>query len=98
MQAALGYYWALADPRRVGTPEWEEEQEAAWGAPIPQPTLYLHGTQDGCQRVSAGQVERATDYLGEGSESELVEGVGHFMLVEKPEEINQRILNFLGKA
>jgi hypothetical protein len=37
-------------------------------------------------------------YLGEGPESELIEGVGHFMLVEKPTEINDRILRFLGKA
>lgn len=36
--------------------------------------------------------------MGEGSESELIEGVGHFMLVERPEEINDRILGFLGKA
>jgi pimeloyl-ACP methyl ester carboxylesterase len=37
-------------------------------------------------------------YLGEAPESELIEGVGHFMLVEKPTEINDRILRFLGKA
>jgi hypothetical protein len=28
----------------------------------------------------------------------LIEGVGRFMLVEKREEINARILGFLGKA
>lgn len=36
-----------------------------------------------------------TEYLGEGSESELIEDVGHLMLVEKPAEINDRILPFL---
>jgi len=43
-------------------------------------------------------VESVPAYLGEGSESELIEGVGHFMLVEKPAEINDRILRFLGRA
>jgi pimeloyl-ACP methyl ester carboxylesterase len=28
----------------------------------------------------------------------LIDGVGHFLMVEKPAEINGRILNFLGKA
>ena len=29
-------------------------------------------------------------------DSALVDGVGHFMLVERPEEINRRILDWLG--
>jgi len=28
----------------------------------------------------------------------LIEGVGHFLMLEKPAEINGRILQFLGKA
>jgi pimeloyl-ACP methyl ester carboxylesterase len=30
--------------------------------------------------------------------SELIEGVGHLLMLEKPAEINGRILQFLGKA
>ncbi|MDX6379507.1 MAG: hypothetical protein QOI57_531, partial [Rubrobacteraceae bacterium] len=56
------------------------------------------GTQDGCHGLNAEQVKEVPAHLGEGSESELIEGVGHFMLVEKPAEINGRILRFLGKA
>jgi pimeloyl-ACP methyl ester carboxylesterase len=37
-------------------------------------------------------------WVREGSESELIEGVGHFLMLEKPAEINGRILRFLGKA
>lgn len=96
-QAAMGYYWAQFDPTRTGSPEWNEEQAAAWGGPVTQPTLYLHGTNDGCHGLDAEQVKEVPAYLGEGSESELIEGVGHFMLVEKPEYINGRILQFLGK-
>jgi pimeloyl-ACP methyl ester carboxylesterase len=97
-QTAMGYYWAQFDPARMGSPEWAEEQEAAWGPPVPQPVLYLHGTQDGCHGLDEEQVKEVPTHLGEGSESELIEGVGHFMLVERPSEINGRILGFLGKA
>ena len=97
-QTALGYYWAQFDPPRMGSAAWTEEQEAAWGKPITRPVLYLHGTNDGCHGLDAEQVNGVPDYLGEGSESELIEGVGHFMLVERPEEINARILRFLDRA
>jgi pimeloyl-ACP methyl ester carboxylesterase len=45
--------------------------------------------------MTAEQVARVRDYCGPGSDSELVEGVGHFMLVERPTEINARIAQFL---
>lgn len=44
------------------------------------------------------QVERVPGYCGAGSESELIEGVGHFMLVERPEEINRRIVDWLRRS
>jgi len=37
-------------------------------------------------------------YCGPGSEAELIEGVGHFMLVERPAEINDRITGFLART
>lgn len=97
-QTALGYYWGQFNPSRMGTPEWTEEQEAAWGGAVPHPVLYLHGANDGCHGLDAEQVKEVPTHLGEGSESELIEGVGHFMLVEKPEEINARIMRFLAKT
>jgi pimeloyl-ACP methyl ester carboxylesterase len=95
LQAALGYYRALFDPARFGLPEAMEEQQAAWGRRIPQPTLYLHGTQDGCIALDAESAQGVLAYLGPGSKVERIEGVGHFMLVERPGEINSRILQFL---
>ena len=95
LRAALGYYWGQFDPTRFGSPEWASEQAAAWGGNITQPALYLHGTNDGCHGVSAAQIERVPGFAGPGSASELIEGVGHFMLVEKPAEVNERILNWL---
>jgi pimeloyl-ACP methyl ester carboxylesterase len=97
LQAAMGYYRAFFDPARFGSPAGMKEQESAWGLPIPQPTLYLHGTRDGCIALDAETTKGVLAFLGRGSEAELIEGVGHFMLVEKPAEINGRILRFLRK-
>jgi len=98
LQAALGYYWGQFDPTRFGSPEWGEEQKAAWGYNPQQPVLYLHGTNDGCHGMTRDQVASVPDFCGPGSEAELIEGVGHFMLVERPKEINERILGFLQRT
>jgi pimeloyl-ACP methyl ester carboxylesterase len=90
LRAGLGYYWGQFDPTRFGSPEWAAEQGAAWGGSVPQPTLYLHGTNDGCHGMTPEKVERVHGYSGPGSESELIDGVGHFMMVEQPSEINAR--------
>jgi pimeloyl-ACP methyl ester carboxylesterase len=99
LQTALGYYWGQFDPTRFGSAEWADEQMAAWGShDLQAPTLYLHGTNDGCHGMTREQVARVPDHCGPGSESELIEGVGHFMLVERPGEINERIVGFLQRV
>jgi pimeloyl-ACP methyl ester carboxylesterase len=99
LQAALAYYWGQFDPTRFGSADWADEQKAAWGSHnLQAPTLYLHGTNDGCHGMTAEQVARVPDYCGPGSDSELIEGVGHFMLVERPQEINARIVGFLQRV
>jgi pimeloyl-ACP methyl ester carboxylesterase len=98
LRAALGYYWGQFDPTWFGSPEWADGQARAWGGDITQPTLYLHGTNDGCHGMTAEQCAQVPDHAGPGSEAELIEGVGHFMLVERPQEINQRILDWLGRT
>ena len=90
-----GYYWGQFDPNRFGSEEWAAEQAAAWGRDIAQPTLYLHGTQDGCHGMTQEQEDRVPQHCGPGSQSELFEGVGHFMMVQRPTDINKRIVDFL---
>ncbi len=91
LAAALGYYRA-----QFGTtapdPDLAAEQ-AATGAPTPQPTLYLHGDQDGCMGVDLAR--SAADFLGPGSDAVIIEGAGHFLHLEKPEEVGRRIIAFL---
>ena len=94
----MGYYRAFFNPTRFGTPEGVAEQTATWGNPITRPTLYIHGTNDGCIALDAETAKAIPAFLGPGSEVERVEGVGHFFLVEKPIEINEKILRFLQRG
>jgi pimeloyl-ACP methyl ester carboxylesterase len=91
LAAALGYYRALFDPSRQ-TPELASEQQAVSGVP-PQPTLYLHGAQDGC--MGADVVPGVRSVLASGSEADVVENAGHFLHLEQPAEVNARVLGFL---
>ena len=95
LAAAMGYYRQLFNPALFGMPDEMEKQGAVWGQPISQPTLYLHGTNDGCVAIDDDGLKDALNYLGKGSQAQWVQNVGHFMLLEKPDEVNQRILQFL---
>jgi pimeloyl-ACP methyl ester carboxylesterase len=98
LQAALGYYWAQFDPTRFLSDDWVAEQKAIWGKNITQPTLYLHGTKDGAHGMTQEQVDQVPQYCGPASQSELIDGVGHFLMVQRPTDINKRILGFLKGA
>lgn len=89
--AAIGYYRA-EEPglHHFGADGRYAAQEAALANAGPQPTLYLHGNRDGC--IDPALVEDAERYLATGSKMEVVEGAGHFLQVEKPAVVNDRIL------
>ncbi|MGH8995844.1 MAG: alpha/beta fold hydrolase [Acidimicrobiales bacterium] len=91
LAAAIGYYRSMfaGPPAR---PEAAAAQAAA-GTTAPQPTLYLHGADDGCMGLDA--IGPVTDFLSEGSKMVVVEGTGHFLHVEKPDEVNDHIVAFL---
>jgi pimeloyl-ACP methyl ester carboxylesterase len=59
----------------------------------PAPLLYLHGERDGCMLPALGR--RTAEFLGAGSELEMVPGAGHFLHLERPEIVNERIARFL---
>jgi pimeloyl-ACP methyl ester carboxylesterase len=93
MLAAISYYRAMYNTD-LHVPELAEEQAASF-LPTPQPTLYLHGTDDGCMLASS--VGSPLDFLGAGSEVEMVERAGHFLHLEQPEKVNRRVLEFLAR-
>ena len=92
LAAALGYYRAQwgAKPH---DPALATEQAAAGGVPT-QPTLYLHGADDGC--IGVDLAEAAVPLLPAPSAVEVLPGVGHFLHLEQPDAVGRRIVEFLG--
>jgi pimeloyl-ACP methyl ester carboxylesterase len=95
LQATLGYYRTFFDPDKFGTPQAAAEQAATWGRPLTQRCLYMHGSQDGLFPLDTQTLSEVHAFVGPGSEVRMVDGVGHFMLVEKPQVVNANILGFL---
>ncbi len=91
LSAAIGYYRALFDPTRH-RPAYDDAQVASTSSP-PQPTMYLHGADDGCMAVDA--VGDVASVLSEGSEYVIVERAGHFLHLEQPEIVRTRVMRFL---
>jgi pimeloyl-ACP methyl ester carboxylesterase len=92
LAAALGYYRAQFDATHHSDDLAAEQ--AATAMPTPQPTLYLHGRDDGC--IGADLAEGAQAFLpAAGSRVEIVDGAGHFLFLEQPERTNRLVLDFL---
>lgn len=91
LRAALGYYRATWGDTPVSD-AYAAEQAAVGGSP-PQPTRYLHGRNDGCIGVEFALDAAAS--LAPGSDSIIVEDAGHFLQVERPDEFNRLVLEFL---
>lgn len=54
------------------------------------PTLYLHGSADGC--ISADLVRDAERHLSPGSQLDVIPDAGHFLHLERPAEVSRRVL------
>jgi pimeloyl-ACP methyl ester carboxylesterase len=96
LSAAIGYYraplaadLALAADLPEGPGPYQAERQAA-GRRAPQPTLYLHGSADGC--IGVDLVRDAERYLGPDSRLRVIQDAGHFLQVEQPGEVNRHIL------
>jgi pimeloyl-ACP methyl ester carboxylesterase len=91
LAAAIGYYRDTFG-FKPAAPE-HERFVAASGGVTPMPTLYLHGTHDDALGVELiGDLQQ---FLAEGSDVTVFEGLNHFLHLENPASVNRRILEFV---
>ena len=95
VKASLAYY-RHAFLRGFRQPELDAAQARMNVDPVRVPTLYLHGSEDGC--IAADVAGDMTPLFPNGLQKEVVSGCGHFLHLERPDEINGRIAAFLGHA
>ncbi len=91
-RAALGVYRATI--RNYRPPNRYAHLHRWWMAPPRVPTLYLHGADDGCMTAEFTPFVRGA--LPGGSAAAVVEGAGHFLQLEQPDDVGRRIVEFLG--
>lgn len=91
-RAALGYYRATV--RNSSPPARYAELHEHWLSPLTVPTLYLHGADDGC--ASADYTRWVTPALPPGSRAEIVAGAGHFLQLDRPDDVARLIAEFIG--
>lgn len=87
---------ALAYYRQLFTPPSDAQAqalEARASGPIAVPSLYLHGTDDGC--MSAQLSEGMEAVFTNGLERVVMPGVGHFLQLEQPDAVLNHVLRFL---
>ncbi|MCP3938070.1 MAG: alpha/beta hydrolase [Actinomycetia bacterium] len=91
LAAALGYYRATLQPHLQSSDyaDWD----AAGGDVPTQPTLYMHGLDDGCIGVEVA--DGLENDLSEGSTVHRVPEAGHFLHLEKPDLVNKSIVEFI---
>ena len=87
LAAALSYY------RHAFNPPPDAPQGGGATQQIQVPALYIHGREDGCIGV---QLADGMEVLFDnGLQKVIVDGAGHFVHQEKPDEVNRLILEFL---
>lgn len=90
-QAAMGYYRDSFHARSAP----EGDAASMTGGQLPIPMLYFHGSDDGCLGIDLIDEQALASALGPGGEYVYVQGAGHFMHLEKPDEVNAKIVEFL---
>ena len=95
VSAALSYYRHTFHPDNRA-PHLQDLQERVSNDPIAVPTLAFHGTKDRPGRLEAFE---AMDHLFlQGLEQVILPGTGHFVHLERPQEVNARIVAFLSAS
>ena len=88
VEAALGYYRALV---RFALTHPEESQRIQF-TPATVPTLSVYGGNDPAARLSEGEEQ----FFAAEHRVATVEGAGHFVQRERPDELSKLVLDWLG--
>lgn len=92
--AAIGYYRATIGGNWAPTNEEEAAAQAAFIGSVSAPTMYLHGAID---PIFAARLvdEQATRAFVPNVEIGIIEGAGHFLHLEQPDDVLPRIVEFV---
>lgn len=90
--AALSYYRHTFHPANHD-PALQALQARVRSAPVPVPTLAFHGTKDRPGRLEA--FATMDDLFTQGIDKVILPGTGHFLHLERPQEVHQRLVAFL---
>jgi pimeloyl-ACP methyl ester carboxylesterase len=90
--AAINYYRHTMNPANHD-PALATLQQRVATTSTPVPTLALHGTKDRPGRLEA--FERMDQFFTAGLEKVILPGTGHFLHLERPYEVNAKIVEFL---
>lgn len=91
LKSALQYYRTAFNTKAPR----QAEGAALFGKPVTVPTLGLCGEDDGC--IGADIFVRCMDpaMFTKGVETRRIAGAGHFLQLERPDEVNRAILSFI---
>ena len=93
LEAAIAYYRHTFNPA-FQRAELDALQQQIFLAPIEVPTMIVHGEDDGCLGVEFLDGMEAS--FPKGLEKVVVAGAGHFVHLEKPDEVARAVIRFLG--
>ncbi|MEX2294047.1 MAG: alpha/beta hydrolase [Acidimicrobiales bacterium] len=94
LAAAIGYYRATLG--NVGADPTLDGVQAKGAEGTAQPTLYLHGRNDGCMGIDVAEAARGF-LTSDGSRMEVVDDAGHFLQLEQPDLVNRLVVDFLAE-
>jgi len=94
LTSALNYYRHTFHPANRD-PALNSLREKVATTPIPVPALTFHGTRDRPGRMLA--FEKMDPHFAAGLEKIVIPGTGHFIHLERPSEVNPKIVEFLKK-
>jgi pimeloyl-ACP methyl ester carboxylesterase len=94
LTSALNYYRHTFHPANRD-PGLNALRDKVASTAIPVAALAFHGTRDRPGRMPA--FERMDGYYAAGLEKVVIQGAGHFVHLEHPEQVNAKILEFLSR-